>query len=408
MSDDAPMIAAMRLAIVETVDRGGLLHYAAQLADGLAAHGADVDLVVPAGHELEGHVSRARVRPVLLAVRGTGPQPRRPRLRRARIALRLTASWAHIIMLARRHRYDVVIVNGDLHLWLPAAAALLLTHVPGRSLLVDVCHNARPFNRWGGSALENTSGLLHTLLRRLYPRFDLVVVHGERSVETFRETWPPSQIATIPHGDEGLFGDAPAPAEEERILFFGDWRKVKGLDVLMEAFDRLAERRPSARLTIAGSPSEADYDPEAVRRWARGHGERVEVVDRYIPIEEVRALFARARVVTTPYLTGYQSGVLHLAKTMGRAVVTSDVGDLPDAVVDGSTGRVVASGDVAALTDALEQVIADPALADRWGAAAREHLAGNASWERVADQLQALLDELASREAANGARPSHR
>ena len=43
-------------------------------------------------------------------------------------------------------------------------------------------------------------------------------------------------------------------------------------------------------------------------------------------------MFARARVVATPYVVGYQSGVIHLAMTMGRAVVTSDVGDLPDAV----------------------------------------------------------------------------
>jgi len=161
----------------------------------------------------------------------------------------------------------------------------------------------------------------------------------------------------------------------------------------MEAFDRLAERRPSARLTIAGSPDDADYDADTVRRWAQGHGERVEVIDRYVPIEQVRPLFARARVVTMPYLTGYQSGVLHLAKTMGRAVVCSDVGDLPNAVVDGGTGRVVAAGDGVALAAALEEVISDARLAARFGAAARDHLADTASWEQVADRVLALLGE---------------
>jgi len=387
------MIVAMRLAIVETVDRGGLLHYAAQLADGLAERGAAVDLILPRGHELQGRDSRARTRPVLLA-RGSCD---RPRLRRAAIASRLALSWARILLLARRRRYDAVIINGDIHLWLPAAALLLLTLMPGRPLLIDVCHNARPFNRRAGSELHTTSGPLPWLLRRLYPRLDLVLVHGERSRDVFYTTWPPSRLATIPHGDEGLFGDAPAPAGEERILFFGDLRKVKGLEVLMEAFDLLASRRPGARLTIAGNAEEADYDADAVRRWARGHGGRVELIDSYVPIEDVRPLFARARVVTTPYLAGYQSGVVHLAKTMGRAVVTSDVGDLPSAVVDGRTGRVVAAGDPSALADALEAVVADAALAERYGSAAREHVVATASWGQVADRVLVALDELAPR-----------
>jgi glycosyltransferase involved in cell wall biosynthesis len=195
-----------------------------------------------------------------------------------------------------------------------------------------------------------------------------------------------------------LFDNPPGTASEERILFFGDWRKVKGLGVLMEAFDELATRRPTARLTIAGTPSDADYNSAVVRDWARRHGDRVEVIDRYVPLEEVPDVFGRARVVANPYLVGFQSAVVHLAMSMGRAVVASDVGDLPDAVLHGQTGRVVPPGDASALANALEYVIADPDVAASYGRAGREHAERHGRWEDVADAVVDAMREARRRD----------
>jgi glycosyltransferase involved in cell wall biosynthesis len=96
-------------------------------------------------------------------------------------------------------------------------------------------------------------------------------------------------------------------------------------------------------------------------------------------------------VVAAPYLAGSQSGVVHLAMTMGRAVVASDVGELPRAVIDGATGRVVARDDSAALATALEQILADSDLARRWGEAARRRVLEEFSWERVAELVEGAL-----------------
>ena len=121
-------------------------------------------------------------------------------------------------------------------------------------------------------------------------------------------------------------------------------------------------------------------------------GGRVTLIDRYVPIDSVRALFADARVVATPYVAGSQSGVVHLAMTMERAVVASDTGDLREAVVDGITGRIVPSGDVGALRDALLEVLTDPELAARWGQAGRTRVLTEFSWERVAELVWEGLD----------------
>jgi len=63
----------------------------------------------------------------------------------------------------------------------------------------------------------------------------------------------------------------PGPATEERILFFGEWRKVKGLRLLQDAFDLLSARRPGVRLTIAGAPAPDDVEPGGLRPLAQRH-----------------------------------------------------------------------------------------------------------------------------------------
>jgi glycosyltransferase involved in cell wall biosynthesis len=297
-----------------------------------------------------------------------------------------------IVRQVRRGRYDAVVLNGSIDLWLTALGAWALVRLSGRTGVAHVCHNVRPFNRWGGEELFASSRLLHALLRRVYPAFDLVFLHGERSLEEFERVWPGARAAVVPHGDERLFaGEPPPPASEPRAVFFGDWRKVKGLAVLMAAFDEVLEGMPQARLTIAGDPSPEEGQGDAVLAWAAQKGESVETIAGYVPVEEVAGVFARARLVVLPYLVGYQSGVLHVAMTMARAVVASDVGDLAATVVPGQTGLLVAPGDVHALAQAITTVLADAQLAERMGAAGHRQLGERADWTEVAARMSAAL-----------------
>ncbi|HET6448449.1 MAG TPA: glycosyltransferase family 4 protein [Conexibacter sp.] len=388
----------MRIAVIEPVPFGGLLHYAVQLADALAERGNDVDLIVARHNELarmQGSAHRRELLPEGAAAHSGDPTRVEVLRRRGRTAVRLSKTWTRIAWEVRRGGYDVVLLNGALDLTLTAAGAFAVTLAKGRTPVAHVCHNVRPFNRWGGSDLYVSSGPTMKLLARTYPRFDLLFVHGERSRAEYEQTWPPSRLAVIPHGDERVFSDEPPPpTSEPRILFFGAWRKMKGLPVLMEAFDRLSERRPEVQLTIAGPPVPEEGEAERVLEWARRHGERVDARPSYVPLEEVRGLFADARVVVLPYLTGYQSGVVHLAMTMERAVVATDVGDLASAVSDGETGRIVPSGDVEALARALEEVVSDPELAARRGAAGRVRVMTGSGWDVVAERVETELSAL--------------
>jgi glycosyltransferase involved in cell wall biosynthesis len=385
------------MAVIASAPKGGLLHYAAQMAGGLARHGHSVDLITARGHELRSSIPGVRVRDVLPApVRHPGEPPRglRLRARQAVIVLRILAASARTLWELARGGYDAAILADDPGVAPAAAGALALTFLPRGPRLAAVCHEPRPRSR-RGSQIYKSSPLLNALLRSLYSRLDVVFVHGERSREEFLDAWSAPRVEVIPHGNEELLVEtAPAsPSPEERILFFGEWRRAKGINELMAAFDLLVGDRPDARLTIAGVPT-PDADPDRVRAWAKAHDGAVRIVDRYVAMSEVPELFASARVVATPYIAGSQSGVVHLAMTMGRAVVASDVGELPGAVIDGVTGRIVPGGDVESLRDALAQLLADPELAARLGDAGRQRALTEFSWDSVAERVQ---DALASR-----------
>jgi glycosyltransferase involved in cell wall biosynthesis len=388
----------MRIAMIEPIPFGGLLHYATQLADALAERGNSVDLLIAREHELSDRVGAAHRRAILPPdAPAAPPHPTAVQrtARRARTAGRLVATWTRIAREVRSGDYDVVLLGGSFDMALTASAGLLVNHLSGQTPVAHVCHNVRPFNRWGGDEMYIRSGPTISLLRRLYPSFQLVFVHGERSRREFEATWPATNLAIIPHGDERIFSaDPPPPTDQPRILFFGAWRKMKGLPVLMDAFDKLAERRPDARLTIAGPPVPEEGEAEAVVSWANARPTQVEALPGYVPIEDVPGLFARARVVVLPYLAGYQSGVAHLAMTMRRAIVATEVGDLPDVVVDGVSGLLVPSGDPRALADALERTLYDAALADRLGAEGYAQVLSGSGWPVVAEQVENGLRSL--------------
>src|SRR6185437_2099576 len=205
----------MRIAIIEPLPLGGLLHYATQLGDALAERGNAVDLVLARDNELSarpGPANRREVLPPDARPAPADPTTMQRSLRRARTAARLVATWTRIAREVRFGGYDVVLLAGSFDMALTAGAGLLVTRLKGHVPLAHVCHNVRPLNRWGGEELYVSSGPTIGLLRRLYPSFDLVFVHGERSMREFQATWPPTNLAVVPHGDERLFSEEPPAA----------------------------------------------------------------------------------------------------------------------------------------------------------------------------------------------------
>ena len=133
--------------------------------------------------------------------------------------------------------------------------------------------------------------------------------------------------------------------------------------------------------------------PEPYRALVNAAGEgAIRLLDRYIPDDEVEALFRAADVTVLPYRSGTQSGVTHVAYALGSPVIATNVGGITETVREGETGLTAPPGDPRALADVIvryfEQGMA-PAMAPHIAKLQAEH-----SWEALADSTVSLIDEL--------------
>jgi glycosyltransferase involved in cell wall biosynthesis len=99
--------------------------------------------------------------------------------------------------------------------------------------------------------------------------------------------------------------------------------------------------------------------------------DRVLVVNRYIPNDEVAAYFSASDVVVLPYLDATQSGIAQIAYNFNKPVITTDVGGLAEVVSDGKTGLVVPPDSASELARAIVRFFSE-GLAEKFAAGVAE------------------------------------
>ena len=168
------------------------------------------------------------------------------------------------------------------------------------------------------------------------------------------------------------------PAEETRtVLHVARLVEVKGTEYLIRAFAELAAHDTDVRLEIIGDgPLKASL--EALSRTL-GLERRIRFLGP-LPHEQVLATMRTAAMLVLPSVrtaTGREEGlgmVLLEAGATGIPTIGSQIGGIPEGIIDGETGFLVPQRDAAALALRMRTLLADASLRQRLGAAARLHV----------------------------------
>jgi glycosyltransferase involved in cell wall biosynthesis len=279
---------------------------------------------LPDPSDLGGRWARA-LRPVRLTLNRSRARAR---------ALRRGFDLAHIQML---------MIYSD---WLD------LARLGRRTPLVSVVHDVHPHD----TRLPSVERLL---LKRLYRVAGHLVVFHETlrqelcedfAVDSARVHVLPIPISATDERDVGV-----EKPDRPMILFFGTFRRNKGIDVFLEAV-RTAGSEIEADFVIAGA---GDADLE---RMVRDHAARLSNVTAevgFVDQRRKRELFSQTSCVVLPY-TAYhsQSGVLQDAYSYRVPLVVTDVGALGPTVREDDTGVVVPARDPSALVEAMHRITA--------------------------------------------------
>jgi glycosyltransferase involved in cell wall biosynthesis len=153
------------------------------------------------------------------------------------------------------------------------------------------------------------------------------------------------------------------PAEDGYLLYVGQLSRHKGVDVLIDAYRRLASPPP---LIMLGTPALTSPESESL---PAGVTMRTNVAHR-----SVIAAMVRATCVVVPSVWPDPLPMtVSEAANCGVPVIASAVGGIPEQVIDGQTGWLVPAGDVHALADRLAELLASSGQARAMGQAGQLH-----------------------------------
>jgi len=282
---------------------------------------------------------------------------------------------AHDIDLVHTHRYKDNVLG---------TIAAKLARVPH---VIRTVHGLRePMTGWNGLKFSLYE-MLDTAALRCFA--DLVVAVSKRMADTLRAAGFRPALVTHIHNGIDLRSAAATRRPEEvrrelgidpRALLIGTAGRlspVKGHAALLQAARLILRHHPGAKfLVVGGGPLEAELLASAARLQVDGAclfpGPRTDVLD----------LMSAMDIFVLPSLSEGIPMALLEAMALGKPVVATAVGGVPEVVRHGVSGLLVEPGDERALADACLDLARDRAWAARLGAGARRAVEEEFSHER--------------------------
>jgi alpha-maltose-1-phosphate synthase len=236
-------------------------------------------------------------------------------------------------------------------------------------------------------AVIAVSSAMREDMLRVYPALDPSVVHIIRNgVDT--DVWYPAG----PVSTGSVLAELGVDPGRPIVAFVGRITRQKGVAHLVAAARRFS---PDVQLVLcAGAPDTPEIAEEVQAAVAELARNRTGVfwIREMLPIGELREILSAATVFVCPSV--YEPlGIVNLeAMACATAVVASDVGGIPEVVADGITGSLVrydaddAGRYQARLAEAVNELVADPGKAERYGRAGRQRCIEEFSWAHAAEQ----------------------
>ena len=292
---------------------------------------------------------------------------------------------------ARKEKTYLVI----LHVFSANAITLLLVAIPkllGLKTAI-ISHDVSSF-------ADNDNRLVQNLIYSTLS--DFIIVHNHFSYNTLFQNVQikdPGKVAIIKHGGyldhigqkpdkKKLRHELGLKEDGKYILFFGQIKKVKGLDILLEAMGKVSN---DIKLIIAGKPWKDDfifYD-ELIDKHALQN--RVIKMIRFIEDGEREKLFFAVDVNVLPYRIIYQSGVLLMAMSHGLPVIASDLPANKEIIEHKKNGLLFQSENADNLASQIDIFFKDDQLQNKMRQNARATIENEYSWDDIAKAYMHLL-----------------
>ena len=251
-------------------------------------------------------------------------------------------SWIRTSKTISVFNPDLVVLPWWVTYWTPMYLYLLHSLRKDGIRVVFLCINV----------FEHEANSLKNWLTRLtLGTVDSFIVHSEQEKSELLAINPEGKVRKhlLPLFEYDVTTEARHDAAMH-LLFFGFVRPYKGLDTLLQALAIL--RNYDISLKIVGEFwNDKEQYVELINTLEISG--RIEIVDQYVPDNEMSRHFSWADLVVLPYRKTITSGVIATAYGYKKPVLATNVGGFYEVIQDGYTGKIVKPDDPQALADGI-------------------------------------------------------
>jgi glycogen synthase len=170
---------------------------------------------------------------------------------------------------------------------------------------------------------------------------------------------------------------------------------MKGLDILLDAFDRIAAAFPKQALVIAGRGNEKDIDWLQKRIVSSPFHDRISLSQNIANDQKIDFLRNATFGCMPSRFEGWNIVAIETAAS-SKATLGTDIYGLKDTIKNGETGILIPPGDAALLADKMTLLLTDTALRERLGKNGYAW-AKTFSWEKVTERQETFYHEVAKK-----------
>jgi glycosyltransferase involved in cell wall biosynthesis len=330
-------------------------------------------------------------------------------------------TWHQLVVPTRMARRAIALDADVVHLFKPIGysglAGLYLRWFSRRPLVLDT-------DDWEGTGGWNDVNPYPAWWKRLFDWQERWMARHADAVTVVSRTLhdqvtgfgvDPARIVYLPNGPDarlrqraGVSGEQVAEVRERLgvgdsplALYLGHIPLGTDMDLALDALNVLRERLPEARLVIAGVGEGLPGLQAQARRL--GLDEHV-IFPGWIEPEQAHVYVASADAVVNPYRDtlinrSKCAGKVILGMAMGKAVVTSRLGQNLEYIEDGRSGVLTEPGDAADLARGLLSVLADREWAAELGRHARQRVWELFDWDARVGEVERAYRIALGREA---------
>lgn len=242
--------------------------------------------------------------------------------------------------------------------------------------------------------------------RLIYRLADRVIVHNKVSMQELIAIGIQSKrISIIPHGNYlNCIKDMPSKAmardrlgighSAKVVLFFGQIKDTKGLDLLIESLPKVACEVPKVLLLIAGRPWKTDISSFELMIESLNVKALCRLHIGFVPDDEVATYYAATDVVALPYRRIYQSGVLLMAMSYSKPVIVSDLPGMTEIVTDRANGYVFMNSSSDDLARVLIRALNNEEERRLYSERALEYILDHHDWDRIGQHTASLYRDV--------------